>query len=454
MKTLSDGTAVRTIRLLLLAAFVLATFATDAAVVIADPGVGFLATERSTDAWRSETLAAYQLARKLASATLIQPEPRWRFVKTGKVAQRYDQYAKGALSGEGLQREGFQKTVLLPPGPGNPRNSEGDFIQLKDGRILFVYTHFTGGGGDHSKAHLAGRYSSDGGKTWTTRDVVVLRNEGTWNIMSVSLLRLQTGEIALFYLRKNSLDDCRPYMRISTDEGKTWSEPKLCIDDEVGYYVMNNDRATQLASGRLVLPVALHKTPDDERPDWAGRIMCYLSDDFGKSWRRSKTTMIAQGSDGKRVTVQEPGVVALTDGRLMMFCRSNAGSQFASYSVDNGETWSSLKPSNIISPLSPATIERIPKTGDLLLVWNNHANVDGRYRGKRTPYNAAISRDDGKTWQKIKTLEDNPNGWYCYTAMYFVGNHVLLGHCAGNRPEGTCLAVTQITRFNLYWLYE
>ena len=59
--------------------------------------------------------------------------------------------------------EGPAKIVLLPPGPGNPRNSEGDFIQLNDGRILFVYTHFTGGGDDHSAAHLAGRYSSDGG---------------------------------------------------------------------------------------------------------------------------------------------------------------------------------------------------------------------------------------------------------------------------------------------------
>ena len=29
---------------------------------------------------------------------------------------------------------------LLPPGPGNPRNTEGDFVRLKDGRILFIYS--------------------------------------------------------------------------------------------------------------------------------------------------------------------------------------------------------------------------------------------------------------------------------------------------------------------------
>jgi hypothetical protein len=27
---------------------------------------------------------------------------------------------------------------LLPPGPDNPRNSEGDFIELRDGRMLFL----------------------------------------------------------------------------------------------------------------------------------------------------------------------------------------------------------------------------------------------------------------------------------------------------------------------------
>ena len=53
------------------------------------------------------------------------------------------------------------RNVLLPPGPDNPRNSEGDFIRLKDGRLMFIYTHFTGGGGDHEAAHLAARYSCD-----------------------------------------------------------------------------------------------------------------------------------------------------------------------------------------------------------------------------------------------------------------------------------------------------
>jgi len=77
---------------------------------------------------------------------------------------------------------GKEITLRLEPSPGNPRNSEGDFIQLKDGRILFVYTHFTGGSGDHASAFLAGRFSDDGGKNWSSESLTVFPNEGTMKI--------------------------------------------------------------------------------------------------------------------------------------------------------------------------------------------------------------------------------------------------------------------------------
>ena len=319
---------------------------------------------------------------------------------------------------------------------------------------MFAYSHFVGGGGDHDRASIVARFSSDKGRTWTAEDVEIVASEGDWNVMSVSLLRLQDGRIALFYCRKNSLSDCRPVLRTSSDNGKTWSDPTVCITDEVGYYVLNNDRAVQLASGRLILPVALHNQPGDAKPDWNGHIMCYLSDDGGRSWHRSKSVLTANKENGARLIAQEPGVIELKDQRLMMFVRSNAGGQLISYSRDAGETWSKLTPSSIISPVAPASIERIPKTGDLMLVWNDHNKIPKELAGKRTPLHVAVSQDEGKTWRHIKTLADNPHGWYCYTAIQFVDDHVLLGHCAGDRRKNNGLAESQITRFGLDWLYD
>jgi len=341
------------------------------------------------------------------------------------------------------------RVLVLEPGPDNPRNSEGDFIALEDGRLMFVYTHFTGGAADHAPAHLAARYSTDGGRTWTGEDVVIVPNEGGRNVMSVSLLRLQSGEVALFYLRKNSDEDCIPYLRRSADEGATWSGPTRCIPLD-GYYVVNNDRVVQLETGRLVIPAALHGLPGK---GFFGRgvAMCFLSDDNGATWRRSKTTL--EGPQGSKTGLQEPGVIALNDGRLMMLCRTDQGCQMRSFSSDGGDTWSPPEKTGILSPVSPASFERIPATGDLLLVWNDHSAIDPALRDKRTPFTVAVSKDEGRTWENTKTLEDDPDGWYCYTAVEFVDDHVLLGHCGGDRRTGG-LNRLQVLRLPVAWLYR
>ena len=339
--------------------------------------------------------------------------------------------------------------LRLPPSENNPRNSEGDFINLKDGRILFVYSHYTGeSGSDHAPAYLAGRYSADRGETWTTTDEMVIPNEGGMNVMSVSLLRLQNGDIALFYLRKNSTDDCIPMMRTSKDEAKSWGEAIPCITDKEGYFVLNNDRVIQLKDGRLAMAVALHNTPGGEWKNQAD-LFCYYSDDNGTTWKSS--TKVPNTTD---VITQEPGLIELKDGRLMMFIRASGGFQQLSYSSDRGETWSHIEQSNIPSPLSPATIERIPGTDDWLMVWNNNDGSVEETRGKRTPLTVAVSEDEGVSWKYVKNIKDDPDGWYCYIAIHFVDNrNILLGNCAGKRSDGTGLAVTEVTRFNRRWLY-
>ncbi|MEX2564885.1 MAG: sialidase family protein, partial [Cyclobacteriaceae bacterium] len=252
----------------------------------------------------------------------------------------------------------------------NPRNSEGSFIQLMGGRILFIYSKFESGSGDHESAFLAGRYSRDGGSTWTDRDEVIIENEGGMNVMSASFLRLQDGSIALFYARKNSVDDCIPYMRISTDEAKTWSAPVKIIQDKKGYFVLNNDRVIQLKSGRLLAPVSLHKTKGSDF-NMKGKIFCYFSDDNGKTWLSSEEVPNPEG-----VVLQEPGVVLLKNGRIKMWLRTDTGVQYLSESKNQGLSWKKVEPSNIASPRSPASLKRIPSTNDLLLIWNDNDGSD------------------------------------------------------------------------------
>lgn len=345
----------------------------------------------------------------------------------------------------------------LPPGPDNPRNSEGSFVQLKDGTLLFAYSHFSGAkGNDDAPADIVSRSSHDGGLTWSKTDSAPLvAREAATNVMSVSLLRLHDGRIALFYIRKDSIASAHIFVRFSSDEGRTWSASIQCIHD-AGYYVLNNDRVIQLRSGRIVLPVALHSTPSGSFTS-EGRSMVYLSDDGGTTWRRSRTVLHVPTPSPQGL--QEPGVVELRDGRLMMFMRTALGSQYLSYSSDGGETWTTPQPSSIQSPLSPATIRRIPSTGDLLLVWNDHSRVDPSLRvsahsyGKRTPLTVAISRDDGKTWIHVHDISDDPDGCFCYFALAFVRGRVLLATCATGKGM-PCLSRLEIVTFPLSSLYK
>lgn len=343
------------------------------------------------------------------------------------------------------------KIVLdLSPSEGNPRNSEGDFISLKDGRTMFVYSRYTGDSTeDDAPAELAARYSDDGGETWTGKDEIIVPNEGGLNVMSVSLLRLQSGEIALFYLRKNSGKDCIPLLRLSDDEGKSWSEPIECITDKKGYFVLNNDRIIQLEDGRLVMAVSLHESPETGWHE-KGDLFGYYSDDNGRTWISSD-----QVPDTTNIITQEPGLIEMKDGQIMMYIRATGGFQQLSFSPDRGETWSHIETSTIPSPLSPATIERIPSTDDWLMIWNNNDGSNPEMKKKRTPVTVAVSHDEGRSWNYIKNIEDNPGGWYCYTALYFQDeNSVLLGYCAGIRPEQHGLSVTHLTKLDLDWIYQ
>ena len=158
---------------------------------------------------------------------------------------------------------------------------------------------------------------------------------------------------------------------------------------------------------------------------------------------------------GSRSGLQEPGVVELASGKLFGWARTDQGAQWGFASSDAGLTWSPPAATALKSPLSPASIKRVPGSPDLLAIYNDHSGQFPFTKGRRTPLVAAISSDGGETWPVRKILEDDPEGSYCYTAIHFVDNAVLLGYSDFRDPaKSQQPARLRLRRLDLDWLRQ
>lgn len=325
--------------------------------------------------------------------------------------------------------------LVIEPSPEFPRHSEGDVITFEDGRLGLVYSRFSGGSRDHSQADIVLRTADASGRNWDAGRILVGRADAD-NVMSVSTVQLPNGDWLLFHLKRFGWNNLHLYVQRTRDEFQTLSEP-VRVTTVDGYHVVNNDRVIRTSAGRLIVPSALHPCPDGTQKTWNARAVpvAFISDDEGRTWRRAAECV--RPPLDTSITLQEPGVVELKDGRICMWFRTSTKYQYQAFSADGGDHWSIPEPSPLVSArLSPASIRRNPWTGDLVCVWNDHSAVADAPQSRRTPLTLAVSRDEGESWQVVRTLESDPEGWYCYTSISFIRDRMIIAYCAGDKQIG------------------
>jgi sialidase-1 len=216
--------------------------------------------------------------------------------------------------------------------------------------------------------------------------------------------------------------------RVSSNAGKTWSEPRpLFAKDQPAIKVSNERALFRTADGAIIAAFmnlaerhwdwqnALHDAPGAKLPtyvmrsldngrtwqdiqklhdDWSGAVrdmiqtrdgrivftamkflhdpgrhsvLTYSSTDDGKTWKASN--LIDLGGMGHHGGVTEPTLTELADGRLWMLIRTNWGEFWSAYSNDGGRFWQIMQPSGIAASSAPGLLQRLA-SGRLLLVWN------------------------------------------------------------------------------------
>lgn len=362
-----------------------------------------------------------------------------------------------------MQKIGRQ-VHMLTIGEGNPRNGEGSFISLKDGRILFAYSRAIGRDwSDHGAMEIAAIESSDSGEHWSEPRVLFGNLADEMNNMCASLLRMQNGDIGLFYAAKYKNPEGKVNLRVmfrrSCDEGASWQAPSVAFDGD-DYFVLENDRALRLSSGRILVPLNLH-TNKGEAAFGAGEITFFYSDDDGASFHPTNRYYTLTEEEKDKVGLQETGVLELSDGRIFCFSRTAKEYQYTAVSEDGGLTFTQPVRNRVISSavLSPMGAKRIG--GAILAVLNPNDRGEKHFeefrarRGSRawsrTPLLCAISTDDMQSFDRVFAAEDDPENGYCYTAIHEEKDFLLLAYYHSNDGECplTCQKLLKIQKSEL-----
>lgn len=335
----------------------------------------------------------------------------------------------------------------------NQRNGEGAFIELKNGSIMFGFTEFTANDWeDDVEARISYIISSDNGETWSNKKVLFEKPQNAKNIMSLSFLRMNNGDLGAFYIVKNLDGTDKIVFTSSADEGESWSEPISCMEclENQDYYVLNNDRVIKLKNGRILFSVAKHTVLNTEKDFEPGEIHFFISDDDAKTFRKTETVFkcpFPQNPDG----YEEPGLYQFTDGKIWCYIRTGLGFQYECFSEDNGETFTLPEPNLFFSSAcSPMLVKDCGE--NTVAIFNpvpEHILRKESEPWGRTPYVMAVSKDNGKTFTKenLYYIEDDLDNGYCYPAIYEGEDYMLLAYYHSNNTE-ICLNSTKIIKIN------
>jgi predicted neuraminidase len=225
----------------------------------------------------------------------------------------------------------------------------------------------------------------------------------TWNPV---LFQAPGGDLLLFYKVGPNPAGWWGMVMTSRDEGRTWSAPRRLPDGILGPV---KNKPVVLADGSWLAGASVETNPGGV-PHW--RVHFEISRDRGQSWIRTEDVASPAGIDAI-----QPSILFQSDGRLEAVMRTRQGALAATWSRDQGRTWSALSAIDLPNPNSGTDAVTL-KDGRQLIVYNHSAHSpDSPGKGPRWPLNVALS-DDGVTWRPVLTLEDKPlPDGYAYPAV-------------------------------------
>jgi sialidase-1 len=338
-----------------------------------------------------------------------------------------------------------------------PRYREQNIVVTDDGEVVVVcQARNESEWSDRSGQDLVCKTSRDGGRTWDRARLIV--THGLKSICpNAAVYDRETGRIHVLYnlfawdfptppkhiKRELGENDCRQCVVTSDDAGRTWSQPR-----DISEMIGANGAVAVFGSGE---GIQLRRGPNKGRLIVAGgdffegkKVLCYLSDDHGQTWRRSAVVETPENA----AMASETKVVELPDGALVLNSRTFVKTddkqrlRTRAFSRDGGATWTRLE--------NDPDLETVSCNGSLIAVEHpkgrDHAVLlcSVPVGPKRTHGTVYISFDGGKTWPEKKLVVP---GGFAYSSLV-----VLPGGDIGLFFETEDYSKIHLARFSLEWL--
>lgn len=284
------------------------------------------------------------------------------------------------------------------------------------------------------RCDLQGRW----GKPYIISDVFGI---AMWNPV---LFRCPDASILLFYKVGHTIPAWKTYVVRSLDEGTSWSDPRELVDgDATGGRGPVKNKPIILSDGKTIVAPA---SVEDETT-WQAFVD--ISKDNGLTWHRSELVPVRFASHNQQM-IDQPfnrhrlwgkGIIQPTlweddDTTLHMLCRSTSSAVFQSDSFDGGLSWSLAYDMGLPNNNSGLDLVRTPE-GILILCYNPTTNTPNYHKGSRTPLVLDYSKDNGKSWKRLATLEDGPGG-FAYPAIIVNKKREIYVSYTHNRERIVC----------------
>lgn len=283
---------------------------------------------------------------------------------------------------------------------------------------------------DRSPHHIVHRRSKDLGRTWESTRIVAESIQGECFANPVPVVT-DGGDLILLYGLNIENDSSQIFVRRSTDDGQSWSEPEditqLFSGDpfERTMQLPGPGHGTRLSSGRLLIPVWRRREMSYEAEHRRYGISSLASDDDGNSF--TKLSDIEPGPE----MINESRIVELRDGSLLLNARSGAfvgSSRYQCRSSDGGSSWTKPEKMDLAPAFATDSSLAAMPNGELIFI--RPAGFD--HREDLTAY---ISEDGGTTWPRRRIIYPGPAG-YSDAALLSDGSIGLVFGCDPLSPTG------------------